>query len=316
VDARPTFSVIIPCYNYGHYLRDAIDSALAQAECKSEIIVVDDASTDDTATIAESYGKHVRYYRNETNLGAGGAWGRGLELAAGEFVVKLDADDELLPNHHEVVEKAFREYPGASMVISSVLLVREGSPEREIEYVTNKDCRLDAKTFRRALLNNFFFRMPGCALRRACLQGHDGPDAGLYQIHDWEFFLRVCKGHEAAIVRTPLAAYRIHERSISAVSRSEQRLFKDVDRWLEMATSSDSQQFTDKELDILRGSLAIQLVTGFGSHVNQGVAKQIVQAYLKAVGVALDGGLWPFLRLQGAAMEKALKLVRPQRRRI
>ncbi|NNJ65924.1 MAG: glycosyltransferase [Xanthomonadales bacterium] len=306
---------MIPCFNYGRFLRAAIDSALAQRRDDAEVLVIDDASTDDTQQIVASYGDRIRYVRNEKNLGAGGAWKRGLELAAGEFVIKLDADDELLPGHHDAVEQAFRANPAAAMVMASVRLRDERSGNEQDEFVCDRDTRLAADEFRRRLLRDFFFRMPGCALRRACLEGHEGPDPELFQIHDWEYFLRVCKGGEAMLIHRPLAVYRIHDSSISAVARSEQRLFHDVDRWLEIAKRPGERQLSPDDRGVLRGSLAIQLVTGFGSQAAAGRMRRFARAWLQACKVALAGGPAPLARLHGALVGKAVRrLSRPGRR--
>jgi glycosyltransferase involved in cell wall biosynthesis len=87
-------SVIIPCYNYGHFLPAAIESVLAQTYRDLEVIVVDDGSTDDSAAIADGYPR-VACIR-QPNLGQGAAQNRGLEAASGEFVLFLDADDQLV----------------------------------------------------------------------------------------------------------------------------------------------------------------------------------------------------------------------------
>jgi glycosyltransferase involved in cell wall biosynthesis len=87
-------SVIIPCYKYGHFLPAAIESVLAQTYRDLEVIVVDDGSTDDSAAIADGYSR-VACLR-QPNLGQGAAQNRCLEAASGEFVLFLDADDQLV----------------------------------------------------------------------------------------------------------------------------------------------------------------------------------------------------------------------------
>ena len=88
----PTVSVVTPCYNGSAYLREALDSALAQSQPPIEIIVVDDGSTDDSAAIAESYGPPVRLIRQE-NQGESVARNRGIAAASGDWIGYLDADD-------------------------------------------------------------------------------------------------------------------------------------------------------------------------------------------------------------------------------
>ncbi len=85
-------SVVIPCYNASPFLRETLDSALNQTHPPLEVIVVDDGSTDDSATIAKSYGPPVRVIRQE-NQGESVARNRGIDEAQGEWIAFLDADD-------------------------------------------------------------------------------------------------------------------------------------------------------------------------------------------------------------------------------
>lgn len=87
-------SVVIPCYNQGRYLGEAIESALAQTEAPIEVIVVDDGSTDDTARVAGKY--PVKLIRQK-NRGVSAARNAGIAVATGQSIVCLDADDRLRP---------------------------------------------------------------------------------------------------------------------------------------------------------------------------------------------------------------------------
>src|SRR4051812_13046945 len=90
--AKPTISVVIPCYNGALYLRETLESALAQNYAPLEILVVDDGSEDDSAAIAESCGAPVRVIR-QPNQGESVARNRGIDEARGDWVAFLDADD-------------------------------------------------------------------------------------------------------------------------------------------------------------------------------------------------------------------------------
>jgi glycosyltransferase involved in cell wall biosynthesis len=97
---RPLVSVVVPAYNAERYLRETLESALAQDWHPFEVIVVDDGSTDRTAEIAESY-DGVRCIRR-ANGGAAAARNTGLEQAHGELVANLDSDDLLPPTRLRV----------------------------------------------------------------------------------------------------------------------------------------------------------------------------------------------------------------------
>lgn len=89
-------SILINNFNYGRYVAQAIDSALAQDHDDVEVIVVDDGSTDDSWRIIEGYGNAIRAVR-QPNSGQGAAYNAGWSLASGEYVLFLDADDCLDP---------------------------------------------------------------------------------------------------------------------------------------------------------------------------------------------------------------------------
>lgn len=94
---EPLVSIIIPCYNSQAFIEDAIASAVKQTYNNVEIIVIDDGSTDGSLEIIKGFGNQVRWETGE-NRGAPLARNRGIELAQGEYIKFLDADDVLLPD--------------------------------------------------------------------------------------------------------------------------------------------------------------------------------------------------------------------------
>src|SRR5438093_10949086 len=91
-------SAVIPCYNYGKYLSRAIDSILAQTHPVSEIIVVDDGTSDNTRAITTSFGDSLRYIFQE-NHGSDYARNTGIRPATGAWIARLDTDGRTLPEY-------------------------------------------------------------------------------------------------------------------------------------------------------------------------------------------------------------------------
>lgn len=92
----PEVSIIIPVYNTGKYIAKAVESVLNQTFKDLELIIIDDASTDDTYSICEEYAKNdsrVRLFKNEQNLGMMPNWNHALQYITGKFWAKLDSDD-------------------------------------------------------------------------------------------------------------------------------------------------------------------------------------------------------------------------------
>lgn len=111
----PFFSVVIPAYNRGNLLREALQSVFAQEHTDYEVIVVDDGSTEDIAAIAREFGDRVRCLRQE-NRGPGAARNLGIADATGEYVAFLDSDDLWFPWTLSVYQAAIDETPSASFV--------------------------------------------------------------------------------------------------------------------------------------------------------------------------------------------------------
>jgi len=115
----PTVSVVIPAFNAEKYLAEAIDSVLKQTVPVTEIVVVDDGSTDRTADIVRAYGEPVRYY-HQSNHGVGHACNRGASLAGGEFLGFQAADDLWAAEKLERQLDAFARRPDLDFVFAHV----------------------------------------------------------------------------------------------------------------------------------------------------------------------------------------------------
>lgn len=124
--SEPLVSVIIPAYNTETYLARAIESALTQTLSDIEVIVVDDASTDNTVKVAQSFSDpRLKLLQNSTNLGAGGARNRALKAARGKWVAVLDSDDWYAPGRlKRLVQIA--EKQNVELVADNLYLIEDG----------------------------------------------------------------------------------------------------------------------------------------------------------------------------------------------
>ena len=117
MDGLYKISVIIPAYNAEKYLNQCLDSIVAQTIFEEiEVIVINDGSTDNTQKIAEDYKKKYSNFKvySQENKGLSVTRARGIELAQGEYIGWVDADDFIKPNMYE---KLLREGNGADVVI-------------------------------------------------------------------------------------------------------------------------------------------------------------------------------------------------------
>jgi glycosyltransferase involved in cell wall biosynthesis len=186
---KPLVSVIIPCYNAACFIGDTLGSALAQSYREIEIIVIDDGSTDGTRRIIESYGHRVRAEFGP-NRGASAARNRGTELARGEFIQYLDADDLLGPDALVKRVEALQQ-SGADVAYSDWQKLVESEGGRyepgDVFAVRLEDIKVDAAI---AIFTDAFWSPPAALLYRRSMVGRIGQwNESLPIIQDARFLL-------------------------------------------------------------------------------------------------------------------------------
>ena len=135
---KPLLTVVIPTWNRAPVVCEAVESALQQRHRAVEVIVVDDASTDNTAELLKStFGARVALLRLAVRRGPGAARNAGALLACGEFVAFLDSDDVWLPGKLEAEFRVLAEFPDAVAVISNSQNFFEGHPDGETRFAQN-----------------------------------------------------------------------------------------------------------------------------------------------------------------------------------
>lgn len=124
---EPNISVILPAYNAERFLKEAIDSILAQTYTNFELIILNDGSTDRTEEIILSYkDPRIRYVKNETNLKLIKTLNKGIDLAKGKYIARMDADDISLPMRLEKEYEFMERHPDAGACSSKVYLLKRG----------------------------------------------------------------------------------------------------------------------------------------------------------------------------------------------
>jgi len=208
----PRVTVLTPVFNRPEYVRQAIESALAQdVPGGAEILVVDDGSTDTTPEVLASFGDQIRVIRQD-NAGPAAARNRGFEEARGEFVALLDSDDIWLPGKLAAQVALLDAHPDAALAHTDVEeFFEEG---RQSEWVRRPPI-VSGHVLRTLLRRNVIHTMT-VLLRKSVLDAIGGFDPAYPPCEDWDLWLRITErypivGDPAATVRT-----RIHEGGISA----------------------------------------------------------------------------------------------------
>ncbi|HEY8369187.1 MAG TPA: glycosyltransferase [Thermodesulfobacteriota bacterium] len=164
----PSVDIVVNNYNYGRFLRAAIDGALGQTYPHTTVIVVDDGSTDDSRDVIASYGDRIVPVL-KPNGGQASACNAGLAAGRGDLVIFLDADDCLLPEAASRVARAWR--PGVAVVQYRLqVLNRDGVPEPAFNPTAHSP--MPNGDLRRHLLSHFDYTRPpmsGCCYSREAL---------------------------------------------------------------------------------------------------------------------------------------------------
>jgi GT2 family glycosyltransferase len=212
--ASPLVSILIPAHNAAQFVRETLDSVLAQTYKNLQIILLDDASSDSTAEIATEYADQVSYVRQQRNLGIYDNANVGIQLARGDLIAIYHADDIYLPTIVEAEVAYFEAHPEVGAVFCAHILAdakgREyGRMELPAEVRGGKllDYRLVLNTM--LAYKNRFLVCPSAMVRASVYR-----DVGLYcqeryrNTADLEMWLRIARHYPIAILESHLLKYR------------------------------------------------------------------------------------------------------------
>lgn len=218
---EPLVSVVLPVFNGARYIEAAVRSVLAQSYANLDLLVIDDGSTDDTASILQRLGRddgRVRVISRE-NRGLIPTLNEGLQAARGQLVARMDADDICYPERIAQQVAAFRARPDLAMCGTGFDIVNEQDRVQAFETPHWPDEDLP-------VLSRFF-----CAFRHSTVmfnRGVLGADVLVYRTgyahaEDFELFRRVTAHAPTRILPQALIAYRVHRQSVTATRAREMR---------------------------------------------------------------------------------------------
>jgi glycosyltransferase involved in cell wall biosynthesis len=204
---NPMVSVIIPCYNHGQYLPEAIESVLSQGYPQIEIIVVDDGSVDDTKKVCETFPGVQHVYQHNQGLSA--ARNTGIIKSKGEFLVFLDADDWLLAHAITTNLQYLLDDPELAFVSGAYLKVV--GPERKAE---EKKVIVDNQHYLNFLQGNYI-SMHATVMYRRWSFNEIRFDPLMKACEDYDIYLRISRVYKVHHHQKLIAAYRIHDENMS-----------------------------------------------------------------------------------------------------
>ena len=248
---RPLVSIIIPVYNGTNYMREAIDSALAQTYENCEVIVVNDGSTDEgaTAEVAKSYGERIRYYEKE-NGGVATAVNYGIEQMRGEYFAWLSHDDVFYDNKIELQMKAILDSGNEKAICHGNFdfLDMESNTTTHVNWLTVHD-KIEMEN---SCFAPVFLAIHGSTvlIHRSHFERVGKYRTDLLATQDSEFLFRVMRGQKSVFVEEPLIIGRLHreqgQRTMACHKEEYNQMFKD---FCEELTAEEKTDFCGSVLN-------------------------------------------------------------------
>src|SRR5437764_11995107 len=207
--AAPLVSVVTPCYNQAHFLRDAIESILAQTYPRIELVVVDDGSLDNTAAVVADY--PVARCVRQGNRGVAEARNVGFGVTNGEYILFVDADDRLAPNAVQTHLRCFAEHPTAGFVVGAIENITSDGSYRG----TPHSPVLESEQYEHLLRANHIANTIAVMFRRSVFEALGGFTGYFSPAEDYELLLRAARAFPSAHHSTVVAYYRRHATNTS-----------------------------------------------------------------------------------------------------
>ena len=208
--SKPLVSILMNCYNGEKYLCEAIDSICSQTYNNWEVIFWDNASTDDSSNIAQSYDERVKYHLAPKTTPLGEARNLALKKTTGKYVAFLDCDDIYLPDKLEK-QVQLMEKSSYAMCYGSVITINEKGEEIRRITVKNRSGRLIGE-----LLNHYEINMQSVMLRRSILLKDQLSFAtNLKYCPDHNLFMDIACRYQVGVMQNFTVKYRVLDDSLS-----------------------------------------------------------------------------------------------------
>jgi glycosyltransferase involved in cell wall biosynthesis len=251
--ADPLVSVIIPARNAARYLREAIDSALAQTYHPVEIICINDGSTDATGSILSGYGDRIRVIENTKPTGVSAARNRGIAIAKGEWIAFLDADD--IWDSDKLAVQLKDEETGADVIHSDFRKIDVNGDVMVKSAWNGKQKK--AQLFRDLLSGNRLL-LSSVVVKKSALNSVGLFDTAFSHWEDYELWVRLAAtGHHLCYVDRVLVSYRLHGNNASLdpelMAAGEIRVLKKIRTAFPLAfTRVEKWIYQDRLCDVRR----------------------------------------------------------------
>jgi glycosyltransferase involved in cell wall biosynthesis len=236
-------TVITPNYNHAHFLPEYFNAIFSQSLIPKELLIIDDASTDDSLAVIKKFQKkhqQIRCIQNSENQGPSISANRAIPEAKGTYLAFLSADDLVLPGFFEEGTKWLDHYPKAGLCCSDPSFFQDNKPylfSRKRLSKENKVLEIPPSDFSNQFISTPIWIASHASLFRKefVIKHHNFPE-GLFHLADWYFNIRIAIHHGMIYVPNTFAAFRLSRNSYGArLNRSYQKkivIYQEVFKYL------------------------------------------------------------------------------------
>ena len=221
-------SIVMSVFNGEQFLRTSVESMLNQTYINFEFIIVNDGSVDNTFNILKKYAKkdlRIKIINNDKNIGLTKSLNKGLKIAKGKFIARMDADDISLPERLEK-QLSFMEIHSEIGAVGCWYylidkynkIIKECRPPR-------KYSKIKKALIKKAIINSVPLIHPGLMIRKDALEKINFYDENFIYAQDRDLLFRILKYYKIAVVPEILFKLRISDKSISAKNEIEQKKY-------------------------------------------------------------------------------------------
>jgi glycosyltransferase involved in cell wall biosynthesis len=235
-----TVDVIVPCYRYGRYLRDCVESVLSQAGVEVRVLIIDDASPDNTGEVGcelEAEDSRVTFWRHATNKGHIVTYNEGIEWASANYLLLLSADDYLLPGALSRAVNLMNTHPEVGFTFGKAIDLRDSNLSAQTEKKPQPTVVNDVEDLPWRILGVVDFlklieqsgsinivRTPTAVVRTELQKRVGGYHPELPHSGDMEMWLRLAAHAPVGILETYQAVYRLHGSNMQTTYYKEKYL--------------------------------------------------------------------------------------------
>lgn len=274
-------TVLLPVYNSEKYLKEAIDSILAQTYHHFEFLIINDGSTDKSLEIIQTYSdKRIVLINNDGNKGLIYTLNKGIDLAKGTYIARMDNDDIAMPDRFQIQLDYFNNFPDASVICSLVLGISEnGKP--------SKNWDVDWNTQTEEQIKNSLSK-ENCIAHPSVLIKTDVAKKYKYNVsqkgsEDWDLWMRLASdNHRIIKTKEPLLKYRYLSTGITLTDKKKQPVEIKV---LKVKAKFLFQQLLKFKVSIFEVTTFYSILRTIGRHIKLNVLQEPLRSFKRIITI-------------------------------